>query len=814
MRLASLCLSKNCNEFPDSGYSLSNSAVIMRIPRFVFCLIPVFTLSVATAKPGEENKEGSVDLSAAASKIDGLVNAVLKENGALPNPAINDETFVRRVYLDIAGRIPTIEEAENFHGSTYERKREQLIRDLLESDGHVSHAYNFWADVLRINSGLGNNARQAEAAYQLWVKDAISKNTPYDEFVRELVAARGQIWENGAVGYYVRDRGMPLDNMSNTVRVFLGTRLECAQCHNHPFDDWTQMDYFHMAAFSYGMDARRYDSPNRKALGAWQKEERTVVLGNAVKIERFPQITNQKALDSFVSNKNYQRNLERMGITDAEFKKNAKRSMEAYAAYEHDTRNVRNAVTELYNPLQYIQASEVEKTLKLPHDYQYEDAKPNDPVKARTMFGAEIDPENIDDSMIDAYAEWMTSSENPTFTRVIANRLWKRVFGHGIFEPVDELTDTTVVTNPDLLAYLETLMRELDYDMRAFQEVLYRTAAYQREVNREELVLGMPYYFQGPVLRRMTAEQIWDSIVALALPEADGYRPRLKSQLESVEKVRQIYSALEDRSEEDFVAMVLEVAAAYDKIKPREEKTREEMYEAREGGDDARYRKLRDELGKLRREALDVVERIGYNHTGEKVDGDDLLAAMGMSEMKMSMEGGEMMAAGNDGAVLTKLPKPTYPDPPAGLDKKQEKAWRAQLKNEQRVYSSLIAGMARASELESPARRGHFLREFGQSDREVIENASYSASVPQALNMLNGSMAEALTNQFAVFGRRVHAAGDSEEKAKMIFQAMLTREPTEREMEIALSQVEKNGETAYEGLVWALLNTRQFMFVQ
>ena len=122
--------------------------------------------------------------------------------------------------------------------------------------------------------------------------------------------------------------------------------------------------------------------------------------------------------------------------------------------------------------------------------------------------------------------------------------------------------------------------------------------------------------------------------------------------------------------------------------------------------------------------------------------------------------------------------------------------------------------MARASELESPARRGHFLREFGQSDREVIENAAHHASVPQALNLLNGTIVEALTNEFAVFGNRIQKAGDPEEKIQMIFQAMLTREPTANEMAIALGELEAHGDSAYEGIVWALLNTRQFIFIQ
>lgn len=786
--------------------------------KFNTALILIFGATLVaplSAVSAADSKAGEFDVKKAAKEIDDLVEAGLKKHDQKSNAEIDDETFVRRAYLDIAGRIPTIEEAENFHGSTYERKREQLISDLLESDGHVSHGYNFWADVLRINTSLGNGAPQAEAAYQLWLKEAIAENTPYDQFVRELVAAKGMIWDNGAVGYYLRDRGMPLDNMSNTVRVFLGTRLECAQCHNHPFDEWTQMDYFQMAAFSYGMEANRYDSPNRTALTARQREERAAINKKVTGIEKFPLIANQRSFDNYLNNKNYEKYLERWGINDKEFRALAKKSMKAYESYQHETRQVGQAVSDLYNPVRYVQTNERKKTLKLPHDYQYDDAKPNDPVSARTMFGGDIDLDNIDDGAIDAYAEWMTARDNPTFTKVIANRLWKRVYGHGIFEPLDELTDHTVVANPELLEYVEGMMRSLDYDMRKYMEVLYNTKTYQRAANGEEVILGEPYHFAGPTLRRMSAEQIWDSIVALSLPEADGYRPRLKNQLASVERVRQIYEVLEGRSEKDFLKMVDAVTAEYNKLKPKEAAIREKMYAARDAEDEELYKKLRVDYGEIRKKSNKVVEEIGFKNIGKKVKGDDLLLAMGMSEMNMQMNGGAMAdSSPGERVVLTSLPKPEMPKAPAELDNKQRKAWAAQQKNEYRVYTSLVRELARASELESPARRGHFLREFGQSDREVIENAADHASVPQALNFLNGTIVEALTNKFAVFGSRVHEAGDAEEKISMIFQAMLTREPTVQERELALSKIEEHGDAAYEHIVWALLNTQQFIFVQ
>ncbi len=806
-----------------------NTALIFALGTFL--VSPLSLTSAANSAKGE------FDVNKAAKEIDALVEAGLRKHDLKPNAEIKDETFVRRAYLDIAGRIPTIEESENFLGSTYERKRERLITNLLESDGHVSHSYNFWADVLRINNQLGSNAIQAEAAYQLWIKDSVKNNRPYDEMVSELVSATGMIWDNGAVGYYQRDRGMPLDNMSNTVRIFLGTRLECAQCHNHPFDKWTQMDYFKMAAFSYGMDARGYSSENRSAYNMVRRERRTdrhhAMLEKAgYKDAPFPEITNQASLEKYTENKKYQNTLKRLKMTDKEFRNVAKKSMDFHEDSQKQSKAIQYGMLRMGQRLRYYSTDEKVKDLELPHDYQYDDAKPNDVVSSGTMFGADIDLENMDESSIHSYAKWLTSPDNPTFTKVIANRLWKRVFGHGVFEPVDDLTDQTHVENPELLEYITKLMRDVNYDTRAYMEVLYNTRTYQSAVSNGEMVMGMPYHFPGPVFRRMTAEQLWDSIVALALPEADSYRPRLKSQLSSIERYRKMYIALEEQPAEDYIAMVDELGEQIRDMVLRREKLTEQMYVAREAKNETKYSKLNDQLKQIGREESSTVLELAFKHVGKNVDPDALLAAVGMSEMSISggaVMAGEGMSKGDD-VVLTKLPKVAMkqyemPEPPEGLDSGQMKKWRKSQSDaakrfksaqaaEMRNYTKLVAEMARASELQSPAPRGHFLREFGQSDREVIENAAGHASIPQALNLLNGSIVEALTNQYAVFGSRVHEAGTPEEKTRMIFQAMLTREPTENEMTIALGELDAHGDSAYEGIVWALLNTRQFIFVQ
>ncbi|MBL8898448.1 MAG: DUF1549 domain-containing protein, partial [Planctomycetes bacterium] len=177
-----------------------------------------------------------------AAAIDRLVDADLARAGVPANPPSDDATFVRRAYLQIVGRIPTAEEARAFLADRSAEKRTQLIDRLLVSPGHESHLFTWYADLLRAKSRLANQI--SGEPYLHWIKSAVAANEPYDQIARDLLTASGAAHarENGETGYYLRDRGMPEDNMANTARVFLGTRLECAQCHNHPFDKWTQKD--------------------------------------------------------------------------------------------------------------------------------------------------------------------------------------------------------------------------------------------------------------------------------------------------------------------------------------------------------------------------------------------------------------------------------------------------------------------------------------------------------------------------------------------------------------------------------------------
>ena len=224
-------------------------------------LTPI-TLVIAALLPGlqaaESAAEDSTRLKKAALQIDQQVAAFYR-NKKLPVPKVTDDaTFMRRAFLVSIGRIPTSEEALAFLEIEDPTKRENLIEYLLKSQGFSSHMSNWAFDLLRITDGRTGTSATNEP-YRHWVRKAMAENMPWDQFTQKLISASGDGWDpsTAAVGYYTRDRGMPLDNLSNTMRVFLGTRMECAQCHDDPFGKTERHDFYELAAFTHGQGTIR-----------------------------------------------------------------------------------------------------------------------------------------------------------------------------------------------------------------------------------------------------------------------------------------------------------------------------------------------------------------------------------------------------------------------------------------------------------------------------------------------------------------------------------------------------------------------------
>uniref|UniRef100_UPI00286A8D54 DUF1549 domain-containing protein n=1 Tax=Armatimonas sp. TaxID=1872638 RepID=UPI00286A8D54 len=183
--------------------------------------------------------------------IDELIYANLKRLNVQPSRPTNDSEFLRRVSLDVRGILPSADEFTAFITDKALDKRTKIIDAYLDSPEFVDMRVLRLGDMLRVHPrNLGNNisGERSAALFTEWLKDSVAQNTPYDQFVKQLLMARGSSYTNGPTNFYKIDRN-PDERMETTAQAFLGQRMACARCHKHPFDKWTTDDYWNFAAF-------------------------------------------------------------------------------------------------------------------------------------------------------------------------------------------------------------------------------------------------------------------------------------------------------------------------------------------------------------------------------------------------------------------------------------------------------------------------------------------------------------------------------------------------------------------------------------
>jgi hypothetical protein len=191
--------------------------------------------------------------------VDALINAKLKKLRIAPSDLCSDEVFLRRAYLDIIGMLPTVEEYNRFLANKAPNKREQLVDELLGRKEFAELWVMKWAELLQIHSS-NQVSYKAMLLYYNWLQDKLSHNVPMDQMVQELLAARGGTFKNPATNYYQNETDT-LKVSENVAQVFMGMRIQCAQCHNHPFDRWTMDDYYGFAAFFSQIGRKGTDDP-------------------------------------------------------------------------------------------------------------------------------------------------------------------------------------------------------------------------------------------------------------------------------------------------------------------------------------------------------------------------------------------------------------------------------------------------------------------------------------------------------------------------------------------------------------------------
>ena len=360
--------------------------------------------------------------------IDQLIDAKLKRLKIQPSAAVDDATFLRRVSEDLTGQLPTTAEARAFltDPTPSKAKRAKMIDALLARKSYVDHFALKWGDLLQNNRKfLGDKAAWE---FREWIRDSIATNKHYDRFVREMLEARGSTNESPAANYFRVTRD-PKPTMEKTTQLFLGVRMVCTQCHDHPFERWTQNQYYEMTSFFSGVGLR----PG---------------------FESGEEIVFDKRDDS---------------------------------------------------------------DMRHPKDDRV--MKPKFLVAATTASLAPV-PLSDGTDRRKAFADWITSKENPFFAKSMANRMWSYFMGKGIIDPVDDIRASNPPSNEALLDALTKDFKDHDYDLKQLIRTIVNSRAYQADIATNEWNATDTVNFSHQTPRRLNAEQLMD-----ALTQATGVRP-------------------------------------------------------------------------------------------------------------------------------------------------------------------------------------------------------------------------------------------------------------------------------------------------
>lgn len=695
----------------------------------------VLTGAVRAADPlAAETRDTDLDpVELAAARLDAVLDGL---RGAPAEP-VDDATFARRAYLDIVGRIPDLTELRAFLDDRSAHKRDALVDALLASPGQRSHAANAWADLLRLRDTLSR--RVSGAPLQHWIREHLERGTAYDVMVRELLVAEGSAHarDNGATGHLLRDQGMLEDSMANTVRAFLGARVECAQCHDHPYESWTQEQYHAMVAFTGGMDYKLplIELPNggdvvelhsafveehgRTGKRVWRKTAKPLLAGihgTGTGLVEMPEDALWLAGEPVRARTLFGETVQGPEPRGSKASKGGKFGKRG-------------------KPKGKRARDEVEAAPAAPSWETGEFEAPRGKL--------------LDVGSREVFADWVVSNPEGLFARTMANRAWSRLMGRGVSEPLDELL-TGETRSPELLAELERLLLDVDYDLRAFQRVVLHTRAWRAEA------LPSTHEHAGltaPGLRRLSAEQVWDSLLTLVVPDLDAtLGPAL------TERAAEVYDEYEAAVSDPSV---LAGRLADGLLKDRDKAAFKQLESERKSAAKAEGRAERDELraaAKPLERALRKAERKGQDERAAELR--DELTALGVDQA------------------------------------------RAEKRD-----------LLRASELEQPAPADHLLARYGQSDREQLDNGHREDSIPQVFALLNGFVEEELlAHDGAVLVRAVREADDADARLDAAWLSVLGRLPTARERDAWRDDVRADPDAACRDLIWCLVNSHEFLF--
>ena len=429
-----------------------------------------------------DNKVRPADFTAGQNAIDGAVFKKLQALRLPPAPPCDDATFARRLHLDLTGTLPTAELAAAFAKDTAPDKRARLADELLGSPRFVDYWTLQLADLFQNRKERDHDVRGAKGvrSFHAWLRAQVAANRPWDALARDVLTARGSASETPAVGYFIYNLGEKRqpeqsDLPDSVAQAFLGTRIGCARCHNHPLERYTQDDFYHFAAFF-----ARVSLDRKEPLDGFT----ALQLGTQNELQLDKQF--QQAEEKVTKAK------EAAAAPGLEAKEVEKRAKEVTSSEKR--------VVELAQQIKSTRAKP--PSVQQPRTRQMMVAQPLD---RRALVMAEgADPR-------EAFTDWMTAPENPYFAGAMVNRIWRHFMGVGLVEPVDDLRDSNPPSNPELWALLK---REFaaGHDLRKLMRFIVTSRTYQLAADTTRANAADQRFHSHFYARRLPAEVLLDAV--------------------------------------------------------------------------------------------------------------------------------------------------------------------------------------------------------------------------------------------------------------------------------------------------------------
>jgi hypothetical protein len=429
---------------------------------------------------------------AGGSWIDELVNRQLARVQLQPAPLADDATFLRRVYLVTVGRLPTAAEAREFLSSSVEEfeavdgaqpeaqpatqpaaagldRRQRLVERLLHDRGFALLWAMRWSDLLRNEQKVMSS--EGANGWHAWMVEQVAADRPLDEFVRDLVHTVGSTYEHPPASFHRTHRD-PEAAAESIGQVFLGVRLQCARCHNHPFDVWRQDDYYGLAAYFTTIQRKQIDNQPRDQF------DKHIITGDEI-----ISLSGQRA------------------------------------EIWHPGRAEKIAPKPLDQPRTTPAASQSAASQSATSESITSESITSESITSEGAASEGATSEGAASPLaaaepLETLADWLTRG-NRMFARNMANRIWYHIMGRGIVDPPDDFRDSNPPSNPELLEYLTDELIRGGYSTRHLTRVILSSETFQRAAAREpdeENPISGVALFAGYPLHRMPAEVLYDAL--------------------------------------------------------------------------------------------------------------------------------------------------------------------------------------------------------------------------------------------------------------------------------------------------------------